>query len=137
MDPVGREDRTKDPTSENYDENILSENSAKTLSSEDCDEEEFNCPWVADTRLSKARVAELILATINDRQGDLTWVINAPFILKYCDVVTSVKTATRRLVWERECRNTVIRDQEIGSPLPPRNTEINSISVATERTARS
>ena len=41
-DPVGPEDRTKDPTSENYNENLLSETSAETLSSEDC-EEELNC----------------------------------------------------------------------------------------------
>ena len=31
--PVGQEDRTKDFTSENYDENLHSETSAKTLSS--------------------------------------------------------------------------------------------------------
>ena len=43
MDSVGREDRTKDLTSENYDENLLCETSAETLSSEDCDEEELNC----------------------------------------------------------------------------------------------
>ena len=42
VDPVGREDRTKDPTSENYDENLHSETSAETLSSEDC-EEELHC----------------------------------------------------------------------------------------------
>ena len=36
VDPVGREDRTKDLTSENHDENLLSENSANTLSGEDC-----------------------------------------------------------------------------------------------------
>ena len=35
MDPVGREDRTKYLTSENYDENLLSETSAETLSSGD------------------------------------------------------------------------------------------------------
>ena len=39
VDPVGREDRTKDPTSEKYDENLHSETSAETLSSEDCEEE--------------------------------------------------------------------------------------------------
>ena len=42
VDPVGREDRTKDLTSENYDENLHSETSAETLSSEDC-EEELHC----------------------------------------------------------------------------------------------
>ena len=36
VDPVGREDRTKDLTSENQDENLLSENSANTFSGEDC-----------------------------------------------------------------------------------------------------
>ena len=35
MDPVGREDRTKAFTSEKYDENLLSETSAGTFSSED------------------------------------------------------------------------------------------------------
>ena len=60
VDPVGREDRTKNLTSENNDENLLSENPAKTFSREDCDEEEFNCLWVADTRLCKTRIAELI-----------------------------------------------------------------------------
>ena len=34
---MGREDRTKDLTSENYDENLLSENCAKTFYSEDRD----------------------------------------------------------------------------------------------------
>ena len=51
--PVGCEDRTKYLTSEHYNENLLSENSGKTLSSEDREEEELICPWVADTRLSK------------------------------------------------------------------------------------
>ena len=37
VDPVGCEDRTNDLTSENYDENLLSENCAKTFSSEDRD----------------------------------------------------------------------------------------------------
>ena len=78
LDPVGHEDRTKDPTSENYDENLLSETSTETFFSEDCDEEEHNRPWVADTRLCMTQVAELILATINDRQ-----VIDA----KYCGVI--------------------------------------------------
>ena len=43
VDPVGREDRTKDLISKNYYENLVSKNSAETLSSEDCDEEELNC----------------------------------------------------------------------------------------------
>ena len=38
VDPVGREDRTKDLTSENYNENLLSEDCARTFSSEDRDE---------------------------------------------------------------------------------------------------
>ena len=37
VDPVGREDRTKDLTIKNYDENLLSEDCAKTFSSEDRD----------------------------------------------------------------------------------------------------
>ena len=72
VDPVGREDRTKDFTSENYDENLCNETSAETLSSEDCDEEELNCPWVTDIRLSKTQVAEFIFAIISDCQEDLT-----------------------------------------------------------------
>ena len=80
VDPVGREDRTKDLTSKNYYKNLLSNNSAKTLSGEERDKEEVNCPWVVDTRLSKTQVAGLI-------------------------VVTSVEATTRRLGWERECQN--------------------------------
>ena len=56
VDPAGREDRTKDSTSENYNENLLSKTSAETLSSEDCDDEELSRPWVEDTRLCKIRV---------------------------------------------------------------------------------
>ena len=37
VDPVGREDRTKDLSSENYNENLLSEYCAKIFSSEDHD----------------------------------------------------------------------------------------------------
>ena len=40
MDPVGHGDRTEDLTSENYDENIRSENSVKILSGEGRDKEE-------------------------------------------------------------------------------------------------
>ena len=43
----------------------------------------------------------------------------------------------RQLGWERECRNIVIRDQDIVGPLQPRNTKITSIFVATVRIARS
>ena len=39
VDPVGREDRVKDLTIKNYDKNLLSETSAETPSSEDCEEE--------------------------------------------------------------------------------------------------
>ena len=42
VDAVGREDRAKDLNIENYNENLLSETSAETLSSEGC-EEELNC----------------------------------------------------------------------------------------------
>ena len=38
VDPVGREDRNEDHTSDNYDENLLSKDCAKTFSSEDRDE---------------------------------------------------------------------------------------------------
>ena len=62
----------------------------------------MNCPWVADVRLSNTQVAELILAMINGRQKDLTQVIDAFFISRYCDAVTSVKAATRRPGWERQ-----------------------------------
>ena len=41
-DLVGREDRIKDLAIKNYDENLLSESSAETLSSEGC-AEELNC----------------------------------------------------------------------------------------------
>jgi hypothetical protein len=67
VDLVGRGDRTKDLTSKNYDENLCSENSASTLFGEDCDKEEFNCPWVADGRLSKNHYD--IVATIKVAEG--------------------------------------------------------------------
>ena len=38
MDPVGREDRTKDSTNENYDEDLRSENPVEAFTSEACDE---------------------------------------------------------------------------------------------------
>ena len=51
---MGREDRTKVLTIKIYDENLLSETSAETISSEDREvEEEFDRPWVPDARLSK------------------------------------------------------------------------------------
>ena len=75
VDPVGREDRTKDFTSENNDENLLSENSAKTLSSKDRKKND-GC----------GHHAELILVTIIIIcQEDLTWVIDVLFISKFCD----------------------------------------------------
>jgi hypothetical protein len=40
VDPVRRGDRTEDLTSENYDENIRSENSVKIISGQGQDEEE-------------------------------------------------------------------------------------------------
>ena len=77
VDPVGREDRTKDLTSENHNDNLLSENSTKTLSGEDRDKEEFNCHWVADTRLCKTRIAEIIMTIdrgIHPEVERTTWV---------------------------------------------------------------
>ena len=67
-DPVRREDRIKALTSKNCYENIFSKTSAEIISSEDSEvEEELNRPWVADTRLSKTRLAKFIF-TIGSRE---------------------------------------------------------------------